>query len=137
MNNNTYKYFNRFIQLALNYDFKEDEIVKEIKAHNANERYFISNYGDAFSLCYNHWYKMHPSPDNRGYLEITIRDDGQKQHCRIHQLVAEAFLADTKPIGDVEVHHLDGNKQNNYYKNLIYCTKEEHRLLHQQLRNNK
>lgn len=55
----------------------------------------------------------HPYKDKQGYV-------------REHRLVMEAVMGRFLVPGE-EVHHLDGNKQNNDPKNLIYCaTKQEH-----------
>ena len=35
----------------MQYDFQEQEIIGEIKSREANERYYVSNCGNAFSLC--------------------------------------------------------------------------------------
>jgi hypothetical protein len=45
----------------------------------------------------------------------------------LHVLVAEAFIGDI-PDG-YEVHHIDGNKQNNIVTNLSVMESHEHRLL--------
>lgn len=130
------------MQLAINYDFNDGEIVKEIRSREANERYYISNYGFAFSVCGKHWHQLHPTPDSKGYLEFTIRyndENGEevKQHCYIHQLVAEIFVPNDNPKRKTIVHHLDGNKQNNHYKNLIWVDDTEHRRLHNELNQKK
>ena len=136
------KNFLKFMQLAIDYDFQEGEIIKEIRSREANERYYISNYGNVFSLCGKQWYQMKPTPDNKGYLEITIRykdEDGEevKQHCRIHQLVAEIFVPNDDPERKTIVHHKDGNKHFNHWQNLIWVDEEEHGKLHAKLNQKK
>ena len=67
------------------------------------------------------------------FLKTAINRDGyhrlklSKKTCRIHQLVARAFInnPDDKP----QVNHIDGNKLNNNVYNLEWCTPEEN-LIH-------
>lgn len=61
---------------------------------------------------------------NSGYLICDlICDDGKKYTKTIHRLVASAFCA--KEIDRSVVNHIDGNKCNNNYKNLEWCTPSE------------
>ena len=53
-----------------------------------------------------------------GYLVVTIKVDGVQRTCRLHRLVAAAFLPN--PLNKSEVHHIDGNKSNNHIKNLTW-----------------
>lgn len=136
------KYFSKFMQMVMQYDFQEKEIIAEITSREANERYYISNYGNAFSLCGKQWYQMKPTPDNKGYLEITIRykdenNEEIKQHCRIHQLVAEIFVPNDDHERKTIVHHKDGNRLNNHFSNLVFVDEIEHGKLHAELNQEK
>lgn len=52
-----------------------------------------------------------------GYIEVCIKDNNGVPHfVLVHRVVAEAFC--TKPRGNYEVNHIDGNKHNNNYLNL-------------------
>jgi hypothetical protein len=53
-----------------------------------------------------------------GYEVIILRVDGVLRTCRIHRLVAAAFLPN--PLNKAEVHHIDGNKINNNVTNLSW-----------------
>jgi hypothetical protein len=53
-----------------------------------------------------------------GYEVVTIKVDGVQRTCRIHRLVAAAFLPN--PLNKAEVHHIDGNKLNNAINNLTW-----------------
>ena len=113
---------------------QEDEVLKEIITHNTQERYFISNYGLFYSLARYRWRKKELQIDRKGYYYTDIYNNGERERVRIHQLVAEYFVENDAPKEKVIVHHRDGNKLNNYYKNLVYCSPEEHIQLHKQLR---
>ena len=53
----------------------------------------------------------------RGYIEGRIRDGSNVRHVKKHRLVAETIIG--RPLLDTEdVHHIDGNKQNNDPSNL-------------------
>ena len=61
-----------------------------------------------------------PRVHKRGYLEVSLSIDGKKYYCRVHRLVAEAFIG---PCPDgMEVNHKDGDKLNNTPENLEYIT---------------
>lgn len=57
-----------------------------------------------------------------------LSKDKYKKRYYIHELVAQVFLEnyDKNKI----IHHIDYDKQNNYYKNLYVCTRKEHTTIH-------
>lgn len=57
------------------------------------------------------------------YLKINMRWRGGRKTEYVHRLVAQAFVPnpDNKP----HVNHKDGNKLNNHYLNLEWCTPQE------------
>ena len=60
---------------------------------------------------------------SRGYLFVILFDKDKKTHnMRIHRLVAEHFLENPDKDNLIFVDHIDGNKTNNYYKNLEWVT---------------
>lgn len=89
--------------------------------------YYISNKGRVKSTRYlgkeGKVRILKSSEDAKGYLRITLRADGDVKNCKIHRLVAEAFL--DNPEGKTEVNHKDGNKKNNFVENLEWCTSHE------------
>jgi hypothetical protein len=111
----------------------EDEIFFKV---DYAEHYWISNYG---RLVNNNRkdgsFRFHKtSSDNnaRGvhWTIVSYDIDGTPIHTEItkpEELVAQYFLV--KPTGCNKVWHIDGDKNNNYYKNLIYVTDEEYDLL--------
>lgn len=107
--------------------------------------YQISNYGRVKSLPKSwlltnnfgtHWVTkeeriLSPIINNKGYYVVSLVKDKRKKQFRIHQLVATHFLKNEK--ADNCINHIDGNKLNNYFENLEYCTqshniKEAYRL---------
>ena len=64
-----------------------------------------------------------PQADKDGYLRICLCKDGQKKMCRIHRLVAEAYLPN--PEGLPQVDHIDNIKTHNYLNNLQWITKKD------------
>lgn len=67
-----------------------------------------------------------PNITPKGYLRLQLARNGETENVFIHTLVAEAFLdKSNKP----QVNHKNGNKKDNYYKNLEWVTPSEN-LLH-------
>ncbi len=90
-------------------------------------RYQISNHGKVRSFLSGEEAGRELSVKNGqgGYLSLGLIDKCGNRHTRrIHRLVAEAFIAPL--IQGYEVHHIDGNKQNNHVTNLMLLSKKEH-----------
>jgi hypothetical protein len=66
---------------------------------------------------------IYPRVDNRGYLYISLRNNGIEKKFRIHRLIAKHFL----PSYDESktINHIDGNKNNNLIENLECITLKE------------
>jgi hypothetical protein len=56
---------------------------------------------------------------HRGYLTMALYNDCFRKDCKIHRLVADAFLQNTKNLP--HVNHKDENRLNNNASNLEYC----------------
>ncbi|MCK8491030.1 MULTISPECIES: NUMOD4 domain-containing protein [Spirosoma] len=95
-------------------------------------RYEVSNYGRLRS--FQTGTRLSSSPTTigtiikgsviQGYRSLNIRSDGKTLNRYVHKLVAEHF-SDRKNIEQTYVIHLDHDKQNNYYQNLQWVTKNE------------
>lgn len=98
----------------------EDEQWHKIDGFN----YWISNYGQLV-----HWSKRNnfclrkQTNIKGGYFSVILEDGEKHKSTRIHRLVAEYFVPN--PQNKEYVNHIDGNKQNNNYKNLEWCSAKE------------
>lgn len=61
-----------------------------------------------------------------GYPKVGLYRDGRGTTKAVHQIVAAAFLGPT-PEGQ-EIRHMDGNRQNNRFGNLMHGTSRENKL---------
>jgi len=60
----------------------------------------------------------------QGYRSLNIRSEGKTLNRYVHKLVAEHFVNRSQP-DQTFVIHLDHDKQNNYYLNLKWVTRNE------------
>lgn len=85
-----------------------------------NKDYQISNFGNVKNKISG---QILRGTISKGYVivHLTINDKSYKKS--VHRLVAELFInnPENKPI----INHIDGNKQNNIYTNLEWCTQAE------------
>ena len=58
-----------------------------------------------------------------GYLKLSLSEQNRKKMYFVHRLVALTFIPN--PDNLPQVNHIDGNKQNNHYSNLEWCTISE------------
>lgn len=64
--------------------------------------------------------------DQKGYLRVRLYFGKHRKTCKVHRLVAQAFIPN--PLNLPEVNHLDGNKANNRAENLEWVTAHENSL---------
>lgn len=96
----------------------EEEKWKDITGYEG--RYKISNQGRVYSDVTNIIRKQRLS---KGYPVINLTFNGKERTFSVHRLVALHFVenSEDKP----EVNHIDENKENNHYTNLMWCTPKE------------
>ena len=95
---------------------------KKINIDGLNKEYLINENGDIFDIKENKLRKQTVS--ERGYLKVSFYVNGKYKKFFIHRLVMIHF----NPIDNMEnlqVNHIDGNKQNNNVSNLEWCTNKE------------
>ncbi|TAJ15547.1 hypothetical protein DMA11_01245 [Marinilabiliaceae bacterium JC017] len=101
----------------------DDEEWKELTF--TDKKYEISNYGRIKSYCYDQVNGRIVKPGNiKGFYNISLRVDGKKKSYLVHKLTAEYFIPKESDEHTVVI-HLDWNKQNNFYGNLQWVTREE------------
>jgi hypothetical protein len=96
-----------------------EEIWKDIKDYEGI--YQVSNLGRIRNIEYN-WLKA-PSLHKGKYLRIQLYKDGKCKYCRVHRLVAEAFIPN--PDNKKEINHKDLNASNNNVDNLEWINSED------------
>lgn len=108
----------------LNTELKE--IWKPIK--NYEGLYEISNFGNVRRLRFingkhnfEHTKMCKLTLNTYGYITVNLCKNGKANTKRVHRLVAETFLGESK----LQVDHIDGNKSNNRIDNLEYVTPKE------------
>lgn len=98
---------------------KIQEIWKDIEIFNGH--YKVSNYGRVMNSKTGLIRKI--SISTTGYPATSFSYNGLKYYKKIHRLVAIAFL--DNPDNKQFINHKDGNKENNHFTNLEWCTFQE------------
>lgn len=93
------------------------EIWKDIKGYEGI--YQVSDLGRVRSLKFGKERILVGRKDSDGYLRVGLCKDGKEKTCRVHRLVAEAFIPN--PDGLPQVNHKDERKSNNVASNLEWC----------------
>ena len=101
---------------------KMKEVFKDIEGYEG--LYQVSNLGNVKALGNggsNSKEKfLKPQKDKGGYLKVNLCKEGKVKMCKIHRLVAQAFIPNPKNLP--QVNHKDEDKQNNAASNLEWCT---------------
>ena len=124
----------RLYKLVFNKPFSKDNIEnfdneewKEID--NTEGLYYISNKGRVKSLQGYEAMILKPFNNQGGYARVDIIENGKRKTKLIHRLVAAAFLPLPQKI-DMQLHHIDFDKDNNAAENLQWLTAAEHLKIH-------
>ena len=88
--------------------------------------YAISNQGYVVSLISLREIKSTPHYKN-GYFSVLLTRDKTKKRISVHRLVARYFV-DKNDCSFNEVNHKDGDKANNHYTNLEWCSRSINNL---------
>ena len=106
------------------------EIWKPVKGYEG--LYEVSNFGRVRSLPKLGFYnknntRLLKQRDNGfGYKICQFMKDGKRHTMATHRAVALSFVAN--PQGKKQVNHIDGDKSNNNWVNLEWCTNSENQL---------
>jgi len=79
---------------------------------------------DNLKTCLLKEFKMKFTFDKDGYYKTQLVKNGDRFYYRVHRLVALTFLP-PMPIDKIHINHKDGNKINNHFSNLEWCTIKE------------
>lgn len=90
--------------------------IKAIPDKKYDGKYFVSKCGRAFR-------EVALTPNDKGYLRLTISVYGKRVEEYIHRLVAKTFLG--KDLKGMQVDHNDKNKSNNKISNLEVVSMDE------------
>ena len=66
---------------------------------------------------------LKPKTKKKGYLEVDLYKNGKRKQCKVHRLVATAFIPN--PENKYSVEHWDADKTNNHVSNLCWATHSE------------
>lgn len=101
-------------------------------------RYLISNYGKVKSLP--KWIKNRFSgytqpvgilvgkKGHKGYIQYELRKNGKSKSLRRSRLVALHFIHNDDPVNKTQVNHINGIKDDDFFRNLEWCTQSENML---------
>lgn len=82
------------------------------------EDYGITSCGRVWSFYKNKF--LTPFKDRDGYLRVNLYKNNKMYQKAIHRLVSEAYIPNHENLETVD--HIDGNKENNFIKNLQWMT---------------
>ena len=84
-------------------------------------RYVVNEYGDVLNTETGRI--LAQTTDKYGYKIVSLNYKGKNYKCKVHRLVALAFIPN--PENKPTVNHKDTNKSNNYVDNLEWATYDE------------
>lgn len=84
------------------------------------EKYQISNCGRVRSFIQNRNHVISFATTPKGYLYVRLFKDNKRYNKRVHRLVAEAFVENSKNLESIN--HINEVKTDNHVDNLEWCT---------------
>jgi hypothetical protein len=72
---------------------------------------------------------LNPYPNKEGHLFVRMYYNGKRKTSAVHRLVWRAATGCVIP-KEYEVHHIDGDVNNNRFNNLLCLHRLDHRKLH-------
>jgi len=90
------------------------------------DKYAVDEQGNVWSLNWKRTgrtQKLKPANDRGGYPCVSLHMNGKGKTLKIHRLMAEAYLSDF--CKELDVDHIDRDRQNNNLSNLRMVTKSQ------------
>ncbi len=113
----------------------ENEIWKDIEEY---PDYMVSNFGRVKRIIFdkfNRRLKVLKQYKRHNYLCVDLSVKGKQKNRPVHILVFEIFYNNKLKLNEC-VHHIDEDKENNNFENLIMMLESEHNILHNKGENN-
>lgn len=95
--------------------------MRRIVIDGIETNYKVNVRGEVFNAKTNR--KLKPRDDSTGYFQVAIYLNGRIFNCRVHRLVAIAYIPN--PDNLPQVNHIDSNRSNNALYNLEWVTPKE------------
>ena len=89
--------------------------------HGYDKRYEVSTFGNVRDTESGNL--LYQETHNKGYKRVYLMKNGRRKNCKVHRLVAEAFIPN--PENKPQVNHRDFDTGNNRVWNLEWVTNEE------------
>lgn len=99
----------------------EEEIARWRQLGGYNGVYSINQFGNVRNNTTGKI--LAPAKTSTGYLCVSLCKNGKQKTHLVHRMVAKCFVEKNDDSYNV-VNHLDGDKLNNYYKNLEWCSQK-------------
>jgi hypothetical protein len=93
-------------------------MVSEVKKIPGYEDYECDIFGNVYSLKSGKRKKMKLEKIRSGYFRVRLFNENKSKKFLVHRLIMLTFHGESK----LQVNHIDGNKENNNFLNLEYCT---------------
>lgn len=95
--------------------------MKEFREVEGFPKYLISSDGDVYSK--NIKRNLSKFLNIEGYYQVHLCNNDKCKTFRVHRIVAKAFI--DNPNNYPQINHIDGNKTNNDFRNLEWCTLQQ------------
>lgn len=91
-----------------------------------NQDYRITKNGEVWSP-YRGWHIVSPQKIEKGYFRVGLMTNQGRKFLMVHRLVLETYSPIENSL-NLQVNHIDGNKENNSIENLEWCTQSENQI---------